>query len=92
METPPQAVNVLSTIASESASVGFEERFFGWIKKELSEQQEDVLIHLKEMPLSKLAQIHHKELLTILLKMKASKKQELNQKNACLNMKKQSER
>ena len=78
--------------ARESASVGFEERFFGWIKKELSEQQEDVLIHLKEMPLSKFASFHHKELLTILLKMKASKKQELNQKNACLNMKKQSER
>ena len=78
--------------ARENAWACFEQRFFGWLQKELSNQQEDVLMNIKELPLSKLAKIHHKELLTFILKMKASKKQELNQKNALLNMQKQSER
>ncbi len=77
---------------AEAELQGREERFFAWLKKELSDYQDDILMNLKEVPLSKLATLHHKELLTFILKMKTLKKQELNQKNTLLNMKKQSER
>ncbi len=77
---------------AEAEPQGMEQRFFAWLKKELSDHQDDILMNLKEVPLSKLATIHHKELLTLILKMKTSKKQASDQKNALLNMKKQTER